>query len=148
MTVELRPVDKGNFDEIIRMPRQDHVAENVRSLAQAWLWRNLRPWAIYADGKAAGFCMSGLDEDADDPADRTVPWIVRMYVLPDLHSRGIGSAAVRLLVAEIRGEYPAADRVRLSTHPENAHAIGVYLKAGFRDTGILEGDEEIFEFNL
>lgn len=148
MNVELRPVDKDNFDEIVRMPRQDHVAENVRSLAQAWLYPTLRPRAIYADGKLAGFCMSGVNDDADDPADRGVPWIVRMYVLPDLHGRGIGSAAVRLLVAEIRRDYPKAARVRLSTHPENAHAIDVYLKAGFRDTGILEDGEEIFELAL
>lgn len=148
MTVELRPIDKENFEEIVRMPRQDHVSENVRSLAQAWLWRTLRPRAIYADGKAAGFCMSGLDVDADDPADRTVPWIVRMYVLPELHGRGIGSAAVRLLMAEIRRDYPTAARVRLSTHPENVHAIDVYRKAGFLDTGRVEGGEQVFEAAL
>lgn len=113
MNVELRPVDKDNFDEIVAMPRQDHVAPNVKSLAQAWLYPSLRPRAIYADGKLAGFCMSGIDDDADDPANRGIPWIVRMYVLPDLHGRGIGSAAVRLLVGEIRRDYPAAQSTSL-----------------------------------
>ena len=36
----------------------------------------------------------------------------------------------------------------LSTNPDNAYGIKVYEKFGFRDTGVLDEDEEVFELVL
>jgi hypothetical protein len=39
-------------------------------------------------------------------------------------------------------EEDGVEKVRLSTNPKNANGIRIYEQFGFKDTGIMDGDEE------
>lgn len=48
-----------------------------------------------------------------------------------------------ICVAESHGDINGADRLYLSTEPENARGLHVYHKAGFRETGVISDDEAV-----
>ena len=62
--IELRKIDKTNYDDCIKLQvsgeQRKFVASNVYSLAQAWVYyETAYPFAIYADDVMVGFIMLG-----------------------------------------------------------------------------------------
>ena len=59
---------------------------------------------------------------------------------------GYGTAALQAIIQYFRDH--GANNIRLSTKETNAAALSMYRKAGFRDTGEMNGEEIVLQLNL
>jgi aminoglycoside 6'-N-acetyltransferase len=87
-------------------------------------------FAILVDGEPAGAIQFW---EEPDPGSRFAD--VDIFLGPDHQGRGLGTEAMRLIVRHLiddRGHH----RVTLSTAVDNARAIHVYEKVGFRTVGV------------
>lgn len=141
--IELREIDEENFQAIVsmRLPEEQRrfVADNVYSLAQAWLYReagDVFPCAVYAQGRPVGFMMAETDEEARE----FILW--RLVIAPSCQGRGYGTAAVKLAIekARLSGKF---DFATVDYKPGNEAARRAYEKAGFAATGERANGEEI-----
>jgi CubicO group peptidase (beta-lactamase class C family)/RimJ/RimL family protein N-acetyltransferase len=145
MNIKLIPVSDENREAILALSvREDQpfVASNDVSLRQADEVNEeapgvARPFGIYADDRLVGFCMFAFDPDDDDVEDRYYLW--RFMIDKDEQGKGYGQAALEEIIRYFRDN--GADRLYLSTEPENELGLHVYHKAGFRETGVI-GDGE------
>lgn len=90
---------------------------------------DLTLYAIEAGGLLAGSIQSYEESEADFRHAN-----IDLFVDPDLHGRGIGTAAIRQLAAHL---IDAKGHHRLTIDPaaDNSVAIRVYEKIGFRPVG-------------
>ena len=147
MTIRLEAVNDKNRDAVLALSvREDQpfVARNDVSLRQADETNAeqpgvARPFAIYADEKLVGFCMFAFAPEERDPADRY--WLWRFMIDKSEQDKGYGQAALAEIIRYFKEN--GADRLYLSTEPENERGLHVYHKAGFRETGVIEGDEAV-----
>jgi aminoglycoside 6'-N-acetyltransferase len=90
---------------------------------------------IEVDGRIAGMIQFA---EETDPKYRHAS--IDLFVDPELHSRGIGSEAVRRVVRMLideRGHH----RITIDPAADNAAAIRAYEKAGFRPVGVMRAYE-------
>ncbi len=147
MKIELRPIDDTNREAVLALSvREDQpfVAPNDVSLRQAAETNEkypgvARPFGIYADDRLVGFCMFVFAPQAEDEDDRY--WIWRFMIDKSEQGKGYGQAAMDEIVRYFKTN--GADRLFLSTEPENELGLHVYHKAGFRETGIIDDDEAV-----
>ena len=147
MEIRLVPVSDENREAVLALSvREDQpfVAPNDVSLRQADEANAeqpgvARPFAIYADEKLVGFCMFAFDPEEEDEDDRY--WLWRFMIDKNEQDKGYGQAALREIIQYFRDN--GADRLFLSTEPENERGLHIYHKAGFRETGIIEDDEAV-----
>ena len=147
MKIELRPVDDTNREAVLALSvREDQpfVAPNDVSLRQAAETNEkypgvARPFGIYADEKLVGFCMFVFAPQAEDEDDRY--WLWRFMIDQSEQGKGYGQAALAEIVRYFKKN--GADRLFLSTEPENERGLHIYHKAGFRDTGIVSDGEAV-----
>ena len=145
--IALRPVDDSNREAVLALTvREDQpfVAPNDVSLRQAAETEAeapgvARPFAIYADEKLVGFCMFAFDPENEDEDDRY--WLWRFMIDKNEQGKGCGQAALQEIIRYFRNN--GADRLYLSTEPENELGLHVYRKAGFRDTGVVSDGEAV-----
>ena len=145
--INFRAITEDNFDAIIHMKRPDNehfVASNAYSLAQAWLYRDagdVFPFAIYNDDEPVGFMM--LDEDVDEKC--LIIWRIMFPV--ENQNKGYGTAAIREIIrlAKESGKY---DFLLIDYAPDNKIAEHVYMKLGFRPTGVFEHGEYELRLDL
>jgi diamine N-acetyltransferase len=112
------------------------VASNANSIADAYVYPEMRPLAVYAGDDLVGFVMHGQDPDTGHW------WIVRMMIDERFQGRGYGRGAMLALIELIREQHGAAS-IRLGVDPANQGAIGLYESLGFTATGEFEDDEMI-----
>jgi diamine N-acetyltransferase len=93
-----------------------------------------RPLAVVCDGSVVGFVMHGVDP-ADDSA-----WIGGLVIDRSHQRQGIGRSVIDLLVARATARGRAS---ALSYEPANVVAKALYAKAGFAETGEIDGDEVV-----
>ena len=64
--VSLKEINEDNFRAVVGMKlegeQSKYVASNVYSLAQAWLYPEAKPYAIYKEEEIVGFMMLDWDE--------------------------------------------------------------------------------------
>jgi aminoglycoside 6'-N-acetyltransferase len=92
---------------------------------------DLHKLAVVADGELVGYIQFWEDPD---PSYRHAD--VDIFLGPDVQDRGLGTEAMRAVVrllTEERGHH----RITLGTSLDNARAIRVYEKVGFRKVGVL-----------
>ena len=137
--VRLRGINEKNFDECINLKIKDSqkgfVADNVFSLAQAWLHRDMaRPFAVYDDDTMVGFIMFDYNESDAECG------IWRFMIDERYQGSGRGKAAMAAALEYIR-KNPAFKKARLSYAPANAVAEKLYLSFGFLPTGVVADGE-------
>src|SRR5699024_9373109 len=105
--VELKENTEDNCEKVLKLKiseEQDKnrfVAPNVRSLADAYLYRNagdVFPFAVEDDGEVAGFIL--LDEDGKEK--EYMNW--RMMVNERLQSRGNGKDIVKKVIEQFEAD--------------------------------------------
>ena len=147
MNIKLETVNDNNREAILALSvRKDQpfVASNKRSLEQYEETEKeapgvARPFGIYADGRLVGFCMFAFAPDEKDPAERY--WLWRFMIDKSEQGKGYGQAALQEIIRYFKEN--GADRLYLSTEPENERGLHVYHKAGFRETGAISDDEAV-----
>ena len=152
MNITLRPIDKTNRKAVLALSvREDQpfVATNWWSLrhakeANAKKPGTARPFGIYADDRLVGFCMFAVNPEDEDPDDRYYLW--RFMIDQNEQGKGYGQAALAEIIRYFKEL--GADRLVLSTEPENERGLHVYHKAGFRETGAIDWDEAVLRLWL
>ncbi|MCR4804650.1 MAG: GNAT family N-acetyltransferase [Clostridia bacterium] len=147
MIIKLESINDANRDAVLALSvREDQpfVASNDYSLKEAEETNKeqpgtARPFAIYADDKLVGFCMFAFDPEEEDEDNRY--WLWRFMIDKSEQGKGYGQAALQEIIKYFKEN--GADRLFLSTGPENVQGLHIYHKAGFRETGIIDGGEAV-----
>ena len=147
MKIRLEPVNDCNREAVLALSvRKDQpfVAPNDVSLRQADEANAehpgvARPFGIYADEKLVGFCMFAFAPKVKDPDDRY--WLWRFMIDKNEQGKGYGQAALAEIIRYFKDH--GADRLFLSTEPENERGLHIYRKAGFKETGIIDDGEAV-----
>lgn len=145
MRVELREINDTNKAECVALSvsaeQAQYISPNADSLKEAEALSEIaRPFAVYIDGKMAGFTMFAFDEINDDP-DRY--WLWRLMIGDGFQGRGYGSAALKVIIDYFREN--GADEITLSTKESNTAALRLYHKFGFRENGEMNGEEIVLK---
>ncbi len=101
---------------LARMYALDTLREEIRS-------QGIRYDLLLVDGKPAGFASYG---PTSEPG---VMKLHKLYLLPELHGRGLGSSLLQHCEREVRAA--GAHRLILSVNKRNAQAVAVYQRNGF-----------------
>ena len=148
MKVKLEKINQNNWITAIKLPiSEDHkefLAPNLYSIAEAQFYDGIDTYAIYNDTEMIGFSMFGA-QNVDDNPDRDVDhrfWIWRLMIAEGHRFKGYGKAVINEIVQIAKEK--GFDELVLSTEPQNAKAIKFYKSLGFRATGVIEDEEEIY----
>ncbi len=146
MKVELREVTRDNLGAVLDMtvaPGQaGFVASNAKSIAQAHFYPEVA-WfrAIYADDRPVGFVMLAFEEGKP-------PYLWRLMIDASQQRRGIGRAALALILDHVRDACPDAAELRLS-HVEGVGDPGPFYRSlGWRYTGEVDDGERVMALPL
>ena len=101
---------------LARMYSLDVLRDEIRS-------QGVRYDLLLVDGKPAGFASYG------PTSERGAMKLHKLYLLPELHGRGLGSRLLQHVEREVRTG--AARRLILSVNKRNAKAITAYQRNGF-----------------
>jgi diamine N-acetyltransferase len=138
--ISLRPVTPQNYEAVVTMrvreDQKNFVASNLASLAEACVFPQRYPLAIYAGETPVGFLMSAYIEETQRH------WIFRLMIAADQQGRGYGREGMRLLIERMRA-IPGCALIYISYEPENDAARKLYVSLGFRINGEIEGGEEV-----
>ncbi len=107
------------------------IAPNASSLAEAYVDKNLYPWAIYdqkergwekPNSNMVGFTMYQLDSG--------VGFVLRLMIDERYQGKGYGEAAMREVIRKMK-LCPAVEMIGTSHHMDNQVASALYKKIGF-----------------
>ena len=131
----------------VRPDQSDFVATNAISLAQALFSPEAWYRAIYCGDELAGFVM--VYDESLRPEPPTTPEIGlwRFMIDERFQGRGIGAAALELVIAHVRskGRYTAFET---SYMPGEGCPEPFYRKLGFEPTGRVDGREIVLSLPL
>ena len=144
--MELRTITEQNYQKILDLStgagQEEFVAQNVRSLAQAWVFRDrARPYALYEGEEPVGFIMF------DWRPEKKWVEIWRLMIDHRFQGKGYGRAAVQKALEFLR-ESGLFDKVQINYVEENQGAKHLYRSMGFQETGAMEGNEVVMEMDL
>jgi len=141
----LKKVDESNFVQCFNLELGDgqdkFVSHPVRSLAQAYIYYNqCTPFAIYKHNIMVGYVMVIYDYD-----EKTYN-IWHMMIDKKHQGEGYGTKAMELCIDYIKSKpFGESNVVILTCSMDNTHAIHIYEKLGFKDTGERDDDEIIMK---
>jgi aminoglycoside 6'-N-acetyltransferase len=130
----LEPVGPEHAGRLVELRRTPEVTRWWNTPPEGWPLKDepdMAALAIVVDGEVVGYLQFWEDPDPDSKhAD------VDIFLGPGAQDRGLGSEAMRTVVRHLieeRGHH----RITLSTAVDNARAIHVYEKLGFRHVGVM-----------
>jgi RimJ/RimL family protein N-acetyltransferase len=118
-------------------PHQWFGHTSLQPLRRMWEERRLlrgphNLLAVEAEGKLAG--RVDFFEKAWGRPDTSTCWEIAIGLFPELRGRGIGTAAQALLV-DYLFEHTRAERIQITTDPENAAELAAAERVGFQVEG-------------
>ena len=118
----------ATYDAIYGVEKVTAITDDWHSIASlgARLDTPNTEFLVADDGKAIGGMAFATTVD-----DGRTVMLHQLYVRPGMQGRGIGG----LLLDEIEGCFPGADKVRLEVEEKNAKAVAFYLAQGFSQVG-------------
>ena len=140
--VELREVDRNNYNDVIKLSVSDEqknfVSSNIYSLAQAKALPECIPLAICNNEEVlVGFLMYCMDFDEKEY------WIYRLMIDKNHQGKGYGKAALKCILSEIKKD-KSHNKVYLSFAPENEAAKKMYEEFGFVSDNRMDGGEVVY----
>lgn len=151
--VSLRDITDANRPAIVRLgvtsDQEGYVAGIAESLAEAAGTPDARPWyrAVYAGEEPVGFVMISDGIPSGYPQYLGPYYLWRLLIDTRRQGRGLGSAALDLVVDYVRAR-PGARALLTSVVPGPASPIGFYLRYGFARTGQVFDGEDVLELRL
>ena len=145
---ELRAITENNFMDAFNLRlasgQEDYVSHPIRSLAQAYVYRDqCQPFGIYAGEKMIGYVMVIYDYDIPEYD------IWHMMIDKSMQGHGYGSDALDRVIDFIRTKpFGDSDRIALTCNKNNSAARKLYERKGFYATGAEDGDEMEFVMML
>ncbi|MBP2620962.1 GNAT family N-acetyltransferase [Streptococcus panodentis] len=143
--IELKLVDKSSFQAVLDLKiseadeRARFVAPNVRSLADAWLYRengDVFPTAIYWDGEVIGFVLLEMDKEESEY------FIWRIMIGQQYQGRGYGRKALEALIEQAKADV-ACDHLVADYVQGNDKMKQLLTSLGFEETGWIEEYKEV-----
>ena len=136
--ITLRLIDETNFLQAAELQVSSEQRGFVQSapliLARAYAYRNQKPvcWGIYSDEELVGLAL--VHDLEEEPACYHLCEFLIDY---RFQGQGFGQAALKLVLEHCRreGKFPWAE---VCVRKDNAAAIHVYEKEGFRDSGYID----------
>ena len=133
----LRALAAGDEAELRRIHGTPEVMRwwDIPDEAFPWDEPEATRLTIEVDGAVAG-----LIQFTEEPEPKYRHAGIDLFLDPALHGRGLGTAAVRRVVRHLvdeRGHH----RITIDPAVDNAAAIRVYEKAGFRPVGVMRRSE-------
>jgi len=120
---------------------ENHVASNALSIVQSVYEDGWVIKAIEHEGELIGFTMFGWSEEEEF-------WeLCRFMIDIRYQNKGYGTQALRMILDEMKSRFGCRE-IYLSTGPDNARAIHVYEKVGFKSENRMLDDEELFKIVL
>ncbi len=149
MKIELCDLSEENLQQCFNLKVADGQTQYIASNKGSWQTANenktvARPFALCCDGKVVGFTMFAFDENYADPNDRY--WLWRFMIDEGLQGKGYGTAALQVIIRYFKDH--GANNIRLSTKETNSNALSMYRKAGFHETGEMNGEETVLQLDL
>ena len=149
MIVELITLTEDLLQRCFELKVASDQTQYIASNSDSWIAAKenekvARPFAIYCDGEMVGFAMFAFDEDYKDPDDRY--WLWRFMIDEKQQGKGCGTAALEVIIQYFKKH--GANNIRLSTKETNIKALSLYHKAGFYDTGEMNDEEIVLQFDL
>lgn len=139
--VELKPITEDNFVDAFNLRlapgQEEFVSHPVRSLAQAYVYRNqCQPFGIYANEKMVGYVLVIYDYDIPEYD------IWHMMIDKEEQGQGYGGEALGKVIEYIRTKpFGSSGRIALTVNKANLVAMGLYERMGFAATGAVYDDE-------
>lgn len=149
--VTLREITADTVNPVIRLSvaerQKRFVAPNAVSLAQSIFAPEAWYRAICFGEEPAGFVM--LYDESLRPAPPAEPKVAvwRFMVAEQYQGKGIGSAAMRLVIEHVRSK-GCFRTLELSYVPAEGSPEPFYLSHGFRNTDRIEEGERVMELAL
>lgn len=146
--IRLEEISKENWVECARLslaPEQEgFVAPAVYSIAESKFLPIHRLRAIYTGDVLVGMlCFCHEDDPVDD---FELYWLFRLLIDKDHQGKGYGTAAIRELLEEVKAL--GGKRLRTMHKPVNEIARKVYVGLGFREIGVLDDGDILYELEL
>lgn len=148
MSLEIRPVTKDNWRELVKLQvneSQKHfVATNVYSIAESQFgaddseaghW-DMHPRGIYDGDTPVGFLMYAYNFDYP----KVQGFIVRLMVDEKYQGKGYGRFAMQWMMDVFRKD-ERVKAIGISYEPENDAARKLYASLGFVETGEMMENE-------
>ncbi|MBL8352796.1 MAG: GNAT family N-acetyltransferase [Burkholderiaceae bacterium] len=123
------------------------VAPNAVSLAQALFAPEAWYRAIYFGDEPAGFVMLYDESLRSQPPPSPGVGVWRFMVAEPHQGKGIGSAAMRLVIEHVRSK-GCFGKLELSYVPAEGSPEPFYLSLGFRNTDRFDDGERVMELPL
>lgn len=141
MAVILKCITEDNFLDAfhlkLRKDQEEFVSHPIRSLAQAYVYRNqCQPFGIYQDEEMVGYVMVIYDYDVPEYD------IWHMMIDEARQGRGYGKEALKRVLEYIATKpFGESNRVVLTCNQQNIPGLRLYRSLGFQETGNVDEDE-------
>ena len=141
MAVILKCITEDNFLDAfhlkLRKDQEEFVSHPIRSLAQAYVYRNqCQPFGIYQDEEMVGYVMVIYDYDVPEYD------IWHMMIDEARQGRGYGKEALKRVLEDIGTKpFGESNRVVLTCNQQNIPGLRLYRSLGFQETGNVDEDE-------
>ena len=141
MAVTLKCITEDNFLEAFRLKlrkdQEEFVSHPIRSLAQAYVYRNqCQPFGIYQDEEMVGYVMVIYDYDVPEYD------IWHMMIDETRQGKGYGKEALKRVLEYIETKpFGESNRVVLTCNQQNIPGLRLYRSLGFKETGNVDEDE-------
>ena len=141
MAVTLKCITEDNFLDAfhlkLRKDQEEFVSHPIRSLAQAYVYRNqCQPFGIYQDEEMVGYVMVIYDYDVPEYD------IWHMMIDGARQGKGYGKEALKRVLEYIATKpFGESNRVVLTCNQQNIPGLRLYRSLGFQETGNVDEDE-------
>ncbi len=140
MTVTLRPITRDNLwavvDLKLHLGQEEHIEDNVASIANAYVEPTFVPLGVYAGDALVGFAMYGQHPDTG------AWWVIRLMIDREQQGQGYGRAAMEAVI-ELMADRVGCEEIVTSFNPANTVAATLYASLGFQPTGEIEDGEPL-----
>ncbi|MGE4572591.1 MAG: GNAT family N-acetyltransferase [Candidatus Izemoplasmatales bacterium] len=144
--ISLKKITIDNFDQVIKLSdtlndyQKKCVAPNLVSLAQAYVeYERAWPRVIYLHNEPIGFVMLALWDDDIPKDDWPAYYLWRFMISAQYQAKGYGKKVLDIIVNKCK-----EDKIKTlytSCEMSGNQPYDFYIKYGFEDTGINDGEQ-------